>query len=180
MTTSLITRYQERRARKFRENEERWSTLLPSLRTRSRRRLLVAVLLINYLFMFVVAVLCHFDVPNAPLLWLPAYLVSVPIWVMVQIVSGRQGDAPATALDEWEVEQRNEARSMGFTVMGNLVLLAVAYTVVTSVVAQPDGNPSWHYAAGLFTLVAVLIGMTTPAMILAWTRPDIDAEDAAV
>ncbi|MCA0156580.1 hypothetical protein LB823_10240 [Tsukamurella sp. M9C] len=178
-TTSMITRYQERRARKFREDEERFSTLLPSWRTRPRRRMLVAALLVDYLFMFVVAVLCHFDVPNAPLLWLPACLLLFPIWITVQIVSGRQGDAPAAALDEWEVEQRNEARSIGFSVTSGLVLLAVAYTVITSVVAQPDGNTAWHYASGLFTLVALLIGMTTPAMILAWTRPDADAEDVA-
>lgn len=178
-TTSMITCYQERRARKFRENEERFSTLLPSWRTRSRRRMLVVALLIDFVFMFAVAILCHFDVPNAPLLWLPACLVLIPVWTMVQIVSGRQGDAPAAALDEWEVEQRNEARSIGFTITSGLVLLAVAYTVVTSVTALPDGNPAWHYASGLFTLVALLIGMTTPGMILAWTRPDAEAEDVA-
>ncbi len=178
-TTSMITRYQERRARKFRENEERWSTLLPSWRTRSRRRALVVALGLVYVFMFVVAVLCHFDVPRAPLLWLPACLLLFPIWIIVQIVSGRQGDAPAAALDEWEMEQRNEARSIGFSITSGLVLLAAAYTVITSVVALPDGNTSWHYAAGLFTLVALLIGMTSPAMILAWTRPDADAEDVA-
>ncbi|WP_435594962.1 hypothetical protein [Tsukamurella tyrosinosolvens] len=179
MTTSMITRYQERRARKFRENEERWSTMLPSWRTRSRRRILVVALAAIYVFMFVVGVLCHFDVPLAPLLWLPACVLLIPTWTMVQIVSGRHGDAPAAALDEWEVEQRNEARSIGFTVTSNLVMLAVAYTVITSVIAKPDGNNAWHYASGLFTLVALLIGMTTPAMILAWTRPDADAEDAA-
>ncbi|MGV7637000.1 hypothetical protein PJI23_31785, partial [Mycobacterium kansasii] len=89
-----------------------------------------------------------------------------PIWIAVQIVSGRQGDAPAAVLDEWEAEQRNEARSIGFSVTSSLVLLAVAYTVITSVIAKPDGNNAWHYASGLFTLVALLIGMTTPAMIL--------------
>ncbi|CAM3835454.1 hypothetical protein ACXYTP_17320 [Tsukamurella ocularis] len=179
MTTSMITRYQERRARKFRENEERWSALLPSWRSRSRRRILVSALGVIYAFMFVVGVLCHFDVPGAPLLWLPACLLLFPTWTMVQIVSGRQGDAPAAALDEWEVEQRNEARSIGFTVTTNLVLIAVAYTVITAVISQPDGNNAWHYASGIFTLVALLIGITTPAMILAWTRPDADAEDVA-
>lgn len=177
MTNNMITRYQNYRTRRFRENERQWSTLLPSWRSRSRRRKLVVALAVDYVFMFVVAVLCHFDVAGAPLLWLPACLLLFPIWIAIQIVSGRHGDAPAAALDEWEAEQRDAARSIGFTVTQNLVILAVSYTVVTAVVALPDGNPAWHYASGLFMLTALLIGITTPAMILAWNRPDADAED---
>ena len=177
MTTSPIARYQGYRTRRFLANEQRWSTWLPTWRTRSRRRSLVVALGAVYVFMFVVGVLCHLGVQWGPILWLPACLAFFPVWVAVQVVSGRQGDAPASTLDEWEIEQRNEARSIGFTVTQNLVLLAAAYTVVTSVLAAPDGNTNWHYAAGLFTLVALLVGGTTPAMILAWTRSDPVAED---
>lgn len=177
MTTNPITRYQDYRTRRFLANEQRWSTWLPKWRTRSRRHTLVVGLGITYGFMVLVGVLCHADVRWAPLLWLPACLLFFPLWFAVQIVSGRQGDAPAGTLDEWEIEQRNEARSVGFSVTQHLVLAAVCYTVFSSVLAQPDGNAAWHYASGLFTLVALLVGGTTPAMILAWTRPDPEAED---
>ena len=177
MTTNPITRYQDYRTRRFLANEERWSTWLPKWRTQSRRRMLVVALGIVYVFMLVVGVLCHFDVPRAPLLWLPACLLFFPLWIAVQVVSGRRGDAPASTLDEWEIEQRNDARSIGFTVTQNLVLAAACYTVFTAVVAGSDGNFAWHYASGLFTLVALLVGGSTPAMILAWTRPDTDFEE---
>ncbi|GAB3132161.1 hypothetical protein GCM10027289_19620 [Tsukamurella serpentis] len=177
MTANLFSGYQERRTRRFLENEKRTAHMFPNWRTRSRRRKLVVALGLVYLYMFVVGVLCHFDIGIAPLLWLPACALLLPLWSMLQIVSGRQGDAPADALDEWEIQQRNEARSIGLSVTQNLVLVAVCYAIFTAVIAQPAGNNAWHYASGLFTLVALLIGMSTPAMLLAWTRPDPEAED---
>ncbi|WP_019200820.1 hypothetical protein [Tsukamurella sp. 1534] len=179
MTTNMITRYQDRRTRRFLEQEKRTAGMLPKWRTRSRRRKLVVALAAVYAFMFVVGVLCHVDVRWAPLLWLPACALFFPLWTTIQIVSGRQGDAPADTLDEWEVQQRNEARSIGLSVTQTLVLIAACYAIFTAVISQPDGNNAWHYASGLFTLVALLVGMSTPAMLLAWTRPDPDTEDAA-
>ena len=53
----------------------------------------------------------------------PRALLFFPLWTMLQIVSGRQGDAPRDALDEWEIQQRNSARSIGLTVTQLLTLV---------------------------------------------------------
>jgi hypothetical protein len=53
---------------------------------------------------------------DQPLLWLPACLIFFPLWVTLQVVSGRQGDAPSARPDEFEIQQGNSARSIGLTV----------------------------------------------------------------
>ena len=173
---SLITRYQTRRTRRFLADEQRWSTWFPTWRTQSRRRILVVSLGVVFALMFAVGVLCHFGVARAPLLWFPVCLLFFPAWIMLQVVSGRQADAPASTLDEWEVEQRDSARSIGLAVTQNLGLIAVFYLLYGAVFA-PDGNADWHYAGAIFTLVALMVGGCTPAMILGWTRPDAEPED---
>jgi hypothetical protein len=39
---------------------------------------------------------------DQPLLWLPACLIFFPLWVTLQAMSGRQGDAPSATLDEFD------------------------------------------------------------------------------
>lgn len=173
---SLIDRYQQYRASRFLKQERSWSTLLPGWRSRRRRRLLVAALVITFVAMFAVGVACAFGVPRAPLLWLPACLAFFPLWIALQIVSGRRGDAPQGALDEFEIAQRDSARSVGLTVTQALVLLPIFYLVIGAVqTAGTDENMA--YAGGLLALTALLVGGCTPAMILGWTRPDPDPED---
>ena len=125
--------------------------------------------------MFVVGVLCAFGVKWAPLLWLPACAVFFPTWFALQIVSGRRGDAPEAALDEYEIEQRNSARSIGLTLTQNLMLLPIGYLIFGSV-ATGGADVDMAYAGGLMALTVLLIGGCTPAMILGWTRRDPDAE----
>ena len=50
--------------------------------------------------------------------------------------SGRQGDAPQAALDEYEVQQRNTARSIGLTVTQNLMLIPIGYLIIGSVITS--------------------------------------------
>ena len=110
---NLLDRYQDYRTRQFAKRERTYAHSLPKWRTRSRRRLLVTALGATFAFMFAVSVMCAFGIEWAPLLWLPACALFFPMWLMLQIVSGRQGDAPDAALDEYELAQRNNARSIG-------------------------------------------------------------------
>ena len=125
--TTLMDRYQAYRTRRFLKQERSWSKLLPGWRTRSRRRILVVGLAISFAFMFAVSVLCAFGVQRAPLLWLPACLLFFPLWIPLQIVSGRQGDAPRATLDEFEIAQRDSARSVGLTATQNLMMIPIFY-----------------------------------------------------
>ena len=170
---TLIERYQNYRTRRFLKHERSYANALPGWRTQSRRRTLVRGLSFTFAFMFAVSLLCAFGIRWAPLLWLPACLVFFPVWITLQVVSGRQGDAPQAALDEYEVQQRNTARSIGLTVTQNLMLIPIGYLIIASVVAR-GGDAEIAYAGGLMALTVLLIGGCTPAMILGWIRPDPD------
>ncbi|GAA5094343.1 hypothetical protein [Nocardia iowensis] len=171
-----IERYQDYRAQRFAKHERTWSKSLPGWRTRSRRRMLVVGLALTFAFMLAVSVLCAFGVQWAPLLWLPASVVFFPLWIMLQIVSGRRGDAPGAVLDEFELAQRDSARSIGLTVTQNLMMIPIAYLIVGAVITEGT-NESMAYAGGLMALVMLLVGGCTPAMVLGWTRPDPEPED---
>ncbi len=170
---TLIDRYQTYRTRRFLKHERTYADSLPSWRTQRRRRILVVGLAVTFASMAVVSVMCAFGIEWAPVLWLPACLVFFPLFLMLQIVSGRQGDAPDAALDEYELAQRNSARSIGLTVTQNLMLLPIFYLIFGAV--WTDGTDTdMAYAGGLMALTVLLIGGCLPAMILGWTRPDPD------
>lgn len=172
----LIERYQEFRTRRFLKREQVWANSLPGWRTRRRRRALVIALLATFVVMFAISVLCAFGLRWAPLWWLPASLVFVLVWSVLQIVSSGRGDAPAPALDEFEIAQRNSARSIGLTVTQNLMLIPVGYLIFGSVgTGGADGDMA--YAGGLMALTVLLVGGCSPAMILGWTRPDMEPDD---
>jgi hypothetical protein len=171
---TLIDRYQTYRARRFLKHEQTYAHSLPSWRSQRRRRILVIALALTFTVMAVVSVLCAFGFRTAALAWLPATAIFFPLWLTLQIVSGRQGDAPLATLDEYELAQRNNARSIGLTVTQNLMLLPIAYLIIGSVnTGFDDGNIA--YAGGLMAITVLLIGGCLPAMILGWTRRDPDA-----
>ena len=179
--TTIIDRYQDFRTRRFLKRESAYANKLPGWRTQQRRRTLVVALASTFAFMAVVAVLCAFGFWWAPLLWLPACLVFFPLWIVLQIVSGRQGDAPLAALDEFELAQRNSARSIGLTVTQYLMLLPIFYLIFGSTSFRDidaDSALDMAYAGGLMATTVLLIGGCTPAMILGWTRRDPEPADA--
>ncbi len=170
---TLIDRYQNHRTRRFLKHERTYANALPRWRSQARRRLLVVGLSFTFAFMFGVSVLCAFGIRWAPLLWLPACLLYFPLWITLQVVSGRQGDAPEGALDEYEVQQRNTARSIGLTVTQTLMLIPAGYLIFGSVYTGGT-DTAMAYAGGLMVLTMLSIGACTPAMILGWTLPDPD------
>lgn len=172
---SIIDRYQDYRTRRFLKHERTYAHALPGWRSRHRRRMLVVGLAVTFAFMAVVGVMCAFGIWWAPLLWLPACAVFFPLWIVLQMVSGRRSDAPEAALDEFEIAQRNSARSIGLTVTQNLMLLPIGYLIFGAVITEGT-DTNMAYAGGLMALTVLLIGGCTPAMILGWTRADPDPE----
>lgn len=171
---TLIDRYQNYRIRRFLKYERNYAHSLPRWRTQRRRRALVVGLAATFTFMAVVSVMCAFGIQWAPLLWLPASVVFLSLWIVLQIVSGRQSDAPEAALDEYEVQQRNTARSIGLTVTQYLMLLPIGYLIFGSVITGGT-DVDMAYAGGLMATTVLLIGGCLPAMILGWIRPNPDA-----
>lgn len=173
---TLVDRYRDYRTRRFLKHERTWSRALPTWRTQRRRRILVVALAATFAAMFAISVVCAAGVEWAPLLWLPACLVFFPLWTALQIVSSRHGDAPQGALDEFEVAQRDSARSIGLTVTQYLMMIPVFY-LIFGAVATDGTDENMAYAGGLMALTMLLVGGCTPAMVLGWTRPDPLPED---
>lgn len=173
---TLIERYRDHRTRRFLNYESTWSAALPAWRSQRRRRILVGALAGTFTVMFAVSVLCALGVRAAPLLWLPACAVFFPLWLVLQIVSGRQGDAPRDALDEFEIAQRDSARSVGLTVTQYLMLIPIFYLIFGAVLTD-GADENMAYAGGLMSVTMLLVGGCTPAMLLGWTRPDPVAAD---
>lgn len=176
---TIIDRYQDFRTKRFLKHERTYANALPALRTQRRRRMLVVGLALTLAMMTVVSVLCAFGFRQAALLWLPACVLFFPAFIVLQIVSGRHGDAPTGVLDEFELEQRNSARSIGLAVTQNLMLLPIGYLIVVSTaVTDVDTKAALDmaYAGGLMALAVLMIGACTPAMILGWTKRDAEAD----
>jgi hypothetical protein len=95
---------------------------------------------------------------------------------MLQTVSGRRGEAPESTLDEYEIAQRNSARSVGLSVTQLLMLVPVFYLIFGATITNGT-DTNMAYAGGLMTLTVLLIGGCTPAMLLGWSQHDPDPED---
>ncbi|WP_182359256.1 hypothetical protein [Tomitella gaofuii] len=173
----VVERYQAYRTRRFLEQQQRHSTWMPGLRTRPARRTLVALLCTLYTAMIVIAVLTYWEITAAYWAWLGATVLMLVLWTMVQIVSGRQGDAPRDALDEYELQLRNSARSIGLTITQVAAFVPAAVLIFVS--SNGDATPELAYMGGLLVVTALLIGGTSPTLMLAWSRPDPDPEDDA-
>jgi hypothetical protein len=175
---TLLDRYQDYRTRRFLKHERKHAHSLPRWRNQRRRRMLVVGLSVTFAFMFAVSILCAFGLWWAPLLWLPACAAFFPMWVALQVVSGRRGDAPEAALDEYEIQQRNSARSIGLTITQYLMLIPIFYLIFGAAIT--DGTDTdMAYAGGLMATTVLVIGGCMPSMILGWTKRDPDPEDAA-
>lgn len=172
--SSILGRYRLHRRRQLDRAEHAYANGLPGWRTQRRRRILIRLLVATFGFMALVSVLCAIGVGWAPLLWLPACLALFPLARVLHLVSGRRGEAPESHLDEFEVAQRNRARSVGLSVTQLLVLIPALYLVFGATITGGT-DTDMAYAGGLMVLTAMLAGGMTPAIILGWTRPDPDA-----
>ncbi|MEU5840676.1 hypothetical protein [Rhodococcus sp. NPDC047139] len=174
-TPSLLDRYEDRRTRRFLEYEKLTAGWLPNWRTQHRRRILAGTVLALIALMFVTAIVSYFTM-SAALVWLPVTIAFLPVWTCLQIVSGRQSEAPRHALDEREIAERNSARSIGLSVAQGLLILPI-FTLLWSASLDTIDHRALAYSAGGFALASILFSGCLPAVLLAWTRPDDDPED---
>ncbi|MCZ4561289.1 hypothetical protein O4160_10645 [Rhodococcus sp. IEGM 1401] len=169
---SIFSRYQEARTKVFLENEKTYANWLPGLRVQKRRRAFVTILLV------LLTASAGFALSD-PLFewaigfWGICYIVFAFATIVLGIVSNRRAEAPVEALDELEVQLRNQARSIGLTVTQVLGTAAAAYLFLGSIF----GATNLGISGGALMLTALSTGGATPAMLLAWTTPDPDPED---
>ncbi|QII07556.1 hypothetical protein BH93_21220 [Rhodococcoides fascians A25f] len=175
MTTpgsNIFSRYQGARTKAFLENDADLVHRLPALRPRKRRRAFVVTMLV-LLAMASVFALLDPVLDWAIALWAIFYIAFSFGAIALGIVSDRRAEAPDGALDEFEIQRRNEVRSTGLRVTQWLGTVAAGYLFIGSVFVSTNLGIS----GGALILIALLAGNTTPAMLLAWTTPDPDPED---
>ncbi|MGU3432190.1 hypothetical protein ACNHUS_04160 [Actinomycetes bacterium M1A6_2h] len=173
---NVIDRYQERRVRSYVKQRKTTQSYFPRLRTRQRRRQLVLGLVVLFALMAAAGVVAGFDPTIGVLAFGVGCLVFLPIWTTLQIVSEQRGDSPTGALDEWELAERNKARSLALSLTQSLTLVPAFYLYLGS---QWFDEPGRALAASgaILVLTCLFVGGCSPTMILGWTRPDPDPED---
>lgn len=173
MSDTVLDRYQAFRTRRYLQNEARYAHYLPGWRTRSRRRLLVWILVASLVALAASSIFILVGPEWAPLTWLPGAILMSVSWTTLQIVTGRRSDAPAGALDEWDLERRNAARSIGFAItQGAVTVPALALVWATTF----TDDPRLALGGGFIILSGLLVGICSPGIILAWTAP-VDEPD---
>jgi hypothetical protein len=171
----MLDRYEAHRTRRFLKNEELTAQWLPGWRTQHRRRILAGSVTALITAMFLIAIASYFTITIA-IAWPLITLMFLPTWTCLQVVSGRQSDAPRHALDEREIAERNSARSIGLSVAQTLLLVPIFALVFGATVDSLD-HQALVYSAGGFALASILFSGCLPAVLLAWNRPDDDPED---
>lgn len=169
---TLIDRYQDYRVRRYLKQESQFAGMLAGWRTQHRRRLLVIAVITGIAMYFCAGLAVAIGGEWAAIGFLPAVALSLPAWGMLRIVSARQDDAPAQALDEREIAQRNAARSLGLTITQTLTMFPLGFLIVVGVVAPEADAFRTAYAGGAMAVATLLAGGCAPAMILGWTQPD--------
>ncbi|KAF0848099.1 hypothetical protein [Nocardia caishijiensis] len=176
-TTGLIDRYQDYRVRRWLVQEQRTAGMLKSWRPQRRRRLLVIGVTVALVGLAVAGVLCAFDLQVVPIaVAMVSLLLFLPTWTMLRIASGGQDHAPEQMLDEWEIAERNKARSVGLALTQSLTMPGLFFLIWTSAIDPGADAYRTAYAGGLMVLAAVMAGGCAPAMIIGWTRPDPEPE----
>ena len=167
---TIFTHYDEMRTRRFLTNEAKMAHYLPTWRNRRRRRQLATTLWVVLALMAATAVGSMFTLAVAPL-WIPLTLVMCVAWTLLNLVANRQGEAPRGALDEWELSQRDSARSIGLTATQVATVLPAFVLIFGSTLELGDQN-LLAYGGGGLVLTGVLFGGTLPTALIAWNRAD--------
>ena len=173
---TLFQRYQAYRTQRWLERNKQTAGMLPGWRSRKRRRALVIAVAAALTVMFIAGLLCAFRLDWAALIAGISALIFLPSWTMLRITSQSQDSAPAGALDEMEITQRDTARSVGLTITQVLSLVPLLYLVFSGALFPEADAFGTAYAGGVMILATLAGGGCAPAMILAWTRPDPDPE----
>ncbi len=82
------------------------------------------------------------------------------------------GNAPDKDLDERQVQVRNNAYRHAYTVMASLVVLFGLYYAI-ALDKEVLWIPQTYDQASYFLWGAILLTMTLPSAILAWTEPEV-------
>lgn len=167
-----VLRYGQWRVRRFEQRVEQTRNYLPGLRNRRSRRLLVVVLMVLLAIGIAGSVAAFWSIRPAAIPFTLGVLGAVIVLTVLRIITGSVADAPAEALDEYQLAQRNAARSLAYLVL--IPAFCVIYAVAM-VLAMRDWVAGPTVGALAWLLISLLLAATClPDIVLTWWLPDDD------
>lgn len=173
-TPALWRRYDAWRADRHAKFNARYAGTLTGWRNRRSVRRLVLLQIVGLLVIIassIVAFITYwFFVP-----FIVGLAVAMGAMIMLRIVTGSIVEAPASALDEIQLAQRNSARSFGYITL--YTLMFIPYTVLIVIGGRDQVDGQVVYGAGILLISMLLTGTMVPNMLTSWWIDDPDPED---
>jgi hypothetical protein len=164
----------EKQLARIDERERRRERKLPGWRDRRHRRPLVLVMLLGCVLLVVAAVGGGRGQPWLfAALWWSGLVVWSTGFLLLRTLTGKMTSSFSSLLDEREREWRHRVTYIGHCVLSGLMVVSVFYGF--TIAEQEDA--SWR--ATLMTAALLVLGISTPTLVLGWTLPDDDPDDFA-
>jgi hypothetical protein len=171
--------YEDWQLRRHERFVRRYGHRLPGLRNRRSARRLVIALVITVALVFATAIGTFFTMWAALPFVALIFMAMVPLVYVLRAVTRNVTEAPASALDEFELASRNAARSIAYTALW--ISMFVPYIVL--IILSGGGNNSVDgqviYGSALLLIVLVAGATCIPTCLIGWWLPDPDPEDFA-
>lgn len=165
-----LRRIDEWRADRYERRRAQYSRTLPAWHNGRSRRTLVAVTVVLLIAMWVSAAATYWTF-WAMIGVLVSTVAALAGMSLVKICSEDVTDAPRGALDEFELREKDAARSFGFLVFWTAGF--VPYLALILLAEKPAHYPGAIAYTGAFLVVAALMsGALSPVLLAAWTKRD--------
>lgn len=175
----LWRRYETWRAVRYERSVAKYAGRYPGMRNRRSFRRLTLTLGAFLAVLVVAGVAALF---THLWFWIPfviGLIGTVSTLTILRIVTGSVADAPVSALDEIQLAQRNSARSIGYIVLFSLMF--IPYLLLIFLGSANDLVSGQNvYGIGVLLISLVLVGSSTPTILVSWWQADPDPDDFAV
>ncbi len=186
--TSLIERWNTRRANRYLRRRQATQNAFPGLRRHSARRKLCLVHYGLTLAMLIVAIIMASTVHNSELAApdTPNSYIIVGLWIfmtisimftygLLNVVTNYLGQTPVNILDEYEASQVEAFRSFTYRIADGVILIfVIGLTLVGSkiVLDSPNWGELLPYRLGLIGIPIYILIFSLPTVLCAWTMKD--------
>ena len=144
-----------------------------SINSSARRRGIVVTLYASYLLVLAPFWLAHAVAKPLIALAIPAFLLlSASLWAVLRVVRNYaypSGTCLPAIVDERQAQVRDHSYVTAYQILSIMVCLYVVYSILAHDLGMRSPSPG-QLQAILFA--ALLLTLTLPASVVAWTQPD--------
>lgn len=169
-TPNWLLRYSDRRARTYERRAARYEGMFPRLRSRRARRVLVLLLALALALAVGSSIYAFWQMSYASIPFVIGVLGSLLFLSLLRVSNGAVADAPAQALDEIQLAQRNAVRSLAYVLLLPIVVAVYFVAITLGMREQVAGDT---VAALAWLLITSVLAVTClPDILLSWWMPD--------